>query len=256
MAAVGQAGGSVKRLLIDIETSPNLVYAFNLRNAFIGPDQIVEPSRMLCWGAKWYGESKTIFRAEWDRAPGFLMDLWFLLDEADAVIHYNGKRFDRKRINGEFYQAGIKPPSPCQQIDLWSAVSRQFDYPSEKLDYILGVSKLPRKLETGGFKLWRDVMQGDPKARRQMRRYNIQDVVAMEPLYEQLLPWIPGHPNMALTATTPGTVCTQCGSTNVQKRGLARTLTGAYQRVHCQDCGAWGRAVKREFGADTRTEAA
>ena len=45
----------------DIETSPHLAYTYNLYNADIRPDMIVEPSRMLCWAGMWLGEHKVAF---------------------------------------------------------------------------------------------------------------------------------------------------------------------------------------------------
>jgi hypothetical protein len=234
-------------LFLDIETSPNLTWTFDLRNAFISIDQIVEPTRMICWAAKWYGEKKTFFRSEYHDDRGLMLEhLCQLLDEADAVVHFNGKRFDIPKINGEFYTAGMKPPSPYQQIDLWVTASRKFGFPSSKLAYILKASKLQGKLETGGFKLWADCLAGDAKAWAKMKRYNIQDVKAMEPLYDEMLPWISGHPNMALE--TGKHCCPSCGSENVQKRGFHVTHVSRFQRYQCQDCGSWSRAARREEG--------
>ena len=44
--------------------------------------------------------------------------------------------------------------------------------------------------------------------------------------------------NAALFAES---VCVNCGSLNLQKRGSARTKTMEYQRYQCSDCGAWSR---------------
>jgi 3-hydroxybutyryl-CoA dehydrogenase len=38
--------------------------------------------------------------------------------------------------------------------------------------------------------------------------------------------------------------CSNCSSVNLQRRGLARTLTATYQRFQCMDCGKWLRGDK------------
>ena len=47
-----------KVLVIDIETSPNVVYAWGLWDQNIGISQVIEPSRVLCFAAKWVGQKK------------------------------------------------------------------------------------------------------------------------------------------------------------------------------------------------------
>jgi hypothetical protein len=79
-----------------------------------------------------------------------------------------------------------------------------------------------------------------------MREYNCQDVILLENLYDRLLPWIQSHPNHGLH--THGTVCTNCGSKHVQRRGISRTGVGVYQRWQCTDCGTWMRTRKQEKG--------
>ena len=53
----------MRLLFFDLETSPNLVYTWGLFNQNIGINQIVEPTRVLCFGAQWLGESKVHFRS-------------------------------------------------------------------------------------------------------------------------------------------------------------------------------------------------
>lgn len=240
-------------LLIDIETAPNLVYSFDLRNAFIGIEQIVEPSRMLCFGAKWYGEPKVEFRSEFHHGrEAMVLKAHSLLTEADVLLHFNGKKFDEPKINVEFYRDGLMPPAPYQRIDLWAAAVKRFSFPSSRLNHILRESDLPGKVETGGFSLWKDCLDGDPKAWARMRKYNIQDVKAMEPLYERMRPWIPNHPSMGSYNGT--SVCPDCGSDQLEKRGFAYTQVGKYQRYLCS-CGRWSQDTKRVAGTGIKAVA-
>src|SRR5215469_149807 len=130
-------------LLLDIETSPNLCYSFSTRNAFISWDAIAEPSRMMCFAARWLDGEVTYFYSEWKHGRrDMLLVLRDMLNEADVVMHYNGQKFDERRVNGELWQEGLMPPSPYQRIDLWKVVNRRFDLPSQKLAYVLKTAKL------------------------------------------------------------------------------------------------------------------
>lgn len=247
----------MKILLIDIETSPNLCWSFDLRNAFISIEQIVEPTRMICFAAKWYGEDDVMFFSEWDDGQRLMvLEAWGLLDEADVVLHFNGLKFDEPKLNAEFFRLHLDPPSPFQTIDLWKAVSKRFEFPSSKLQWVLTEAQLPKKVETGGFRLWRGVLEEDSDSQRLMREYNMQDVRAMEPLYELMLPWIPKHPNRNLyrEANTPE-VCPACGKNHLEKRGFSYTGVSKFQRFRCLDCGKWSRAGRRVEGADIREAA-
>jgi predicted RNA-binding Zn-ribbon protein involved in translation (DUF1610 family) len=244
----------VRVLLVDIETSPHLAWTFELKRAYIGIEAIVEPSRMLCFAACWLDEpDKVMFYSEWQHGhDGMLAAVYTLLDEADAVIHYNGERFDEPRMNQEFAQKGWAPPSPFQRIDLWKTISRRFDLPSQKLDYALRHFGLGGKLSTGGMRLWIGVMGGDEHDRRKMEEYNRNDVSVMVPLYSKLRPWILGHPNVNLYVEGDNFLCPTCGSDDVQKRGTARTDVSEFQRYRCNKCGRWSRAGTRIRGAELR----
>jgi len=244
---------TMKILSIDIETSPNLAYSFELRNAFIGIDQIVEPSRMLCFAARWNDERMQFYSEFHHGADQMVQKAYDLLEEADVVMHYNGKKFDERRMNNEFYRRGMTRPAPYRRIDLWRASVDAFDFPSSKLAYILRESELPSKVETGGFGLWRGCLDGDPRSWAKMRRYCIQDTKVLWPLYLKMRSWIPGHPSRAIGN---GFVCTNCASPNLERRGYRETQVGRYQAYRCRDCGSWCQDTRRSEGSELRQVAA
>lgn len=166
-----------------------------------------------------------------------------LLTEADVVVGYNSKNFDIKHLNREFILAGMTPPAPYAQVDLYLAVKRQFKFTSNKLDHVAQELGLGAKTQHTGFQLWRDCMAGSEKAWALMRKYNKQDVVLTEKLYDKLLPWIPGHPSVGLYEGLAD-VCISCGSGVLQSRGYAYTSVSVYQRLVCVDCGKWQRSNK------------
>lgn len=229
---------NLKLLFLDIETAPNLATVWSIWNQNIAINQLLETSRVMCFAAKWYGEEDIIFSSEFDSSHEHMVNsLHDLLSEADAVIHYNGKRFDMPTINREFLKYGMLPPTPYKQVDLLNTVKKNFRFASNKLDHICDELGIGRKKETGGHELWLKCMDGDPEAWKVMKEYNIQDVALLEELYEKLLPWIGDHPNVALYYDSENPTCPNCGSEHVIKNGTVHTNVSSYQRYRCDDCG-------------------
>lgn len=238
-----------KILLLDIETSPNLVYTWGLWNQNIGLNQIEETSRMICFSAKWLGSPKkdVMFYSVQDGQDVMIKAAWDLLDQADAVMHYNGTTFDIPHLNREFLESRLGPPSPYQNVDLYR-LSRKFKFQSRKLEHVSKQLGFEGKVAHEGFNLWRKCLQGDEKSWRTMERYNRRDVTLMEEMYEVLLPWIPGLPNRRLYDVTSG--CPRCGSNHIQKRGVARTATSIFQQYQCQTCKGYFKDTHRSVGVD------
>jgi hypothetical protein len=242
----------VRILTIDIETSPAIAYVWGLNKVYINRDHVIEPTRVLCFAAKWNDRAGIIFRSEFDDGRDtMLADLWALLDEADAVVHYNGKSFDVPHIQREFLLAGLLPPSPYAQIDLWRVVRSQFRFLSNRLDSVTKELDLGGKAAHEGMALWTACLAGDKGAWRRMERYNRQDVRLTSDLYEHLRPWIKGHPSFNLV-TGAARSCPTCGSADVEKRGFHRTKVSAFQRFRCRDCGSYSHDGKRLSAVDLR----
>lgn len=228
----------MKILHLDIETKPNICYTWGLWNQNIGINQIVESGATMCWAAKWHGVRGVEYMSEHhDSEEEMLTRMHELLEEADAVVHYNGTKFDMPTLNKEFIRFGMEPPAPYHQIDLLRVAKKRFRFTSNKLDYVAQYLGIGAKTKHMGMDLWTDCMAGCPKAWKIMKRYNIQDVKLLEDLYVALLPWIKDHPNHALYMDTDRPVCPNCGSEHVIKKGVETTKTMQYQRYRCNDCG-------------------
>lgn len=233
-------------LLLDIETAPNTAYVWGLWKQNISISQIVDSSSILCWSAKWYGSDDIMFNSI--ISPGkkrMLKNMHKLLEEADVVVHYNGSRFDIPTINKEFLEAGMPPPAPYRQVDLLRTARQQFRFPSNKLDYIAQALGLGKKHNHEGFELWIKCMNRDPIAWKTMEKYNVQDVVLLEKVYNRFLPWIKGHPNFGIHKGLPNT-CPNCGGNHLQRRGFSVTQGGKYQRFQCTDCSTWSSSRNTE----------
>lgn len=234
----------MKILFLDLETTPNLAHVWGLWNQNVAITQLVESTTVICFGARWYGTKKVIFKSVHHDGKQTMLDaLHEIMNEADIVIGWNSQSFDVKHINREMLENGYPPPSPHRDIDLMRVVKQQFKMPSNKLDYVAQKLGVGSKTQHTGFQLWLDCMAGDDKAWRLMKRYQIQDVNLLVELYEILKPWIKTGPNIAAYEETPNG-CRNCGSTNLHRRGYAISGRGRYARYHCQQCGTWNRGER------------
>jgi len=235
---------SPRILTFDIETSPNISFTWGLWQQNVSLSQLVKSGEVISFAAKWYGEKKIYFHSvHHDGKEAMLGAAYDYLNEADIVVHYNGKTFDVPWFNAEFVRQGWSPPSPYAQVDLLQTVRSNFRFPSKKLDYVSQELGLGAKTSHTGFQLWVDCMEGKEKAWNLMRKYNRQDVALTEKLYDRLKPWIKNHPHAGLFSGEDHG-CVQCGGMRLAKRGTARTASSVYQRYQCSDCGRWQRGNK------------
>lgn len=234
----------MKLLFLDIETFPIEGLVWNLWDQNIALNQIIAPDGIFCWAAKWKGQREVFFDSlHASSKKKMLTGIHSLLNEADAVCHYNGNSFDIPILNREFLKAEIAPPAPSKKIDLYQTMKRVFKFPSNKLEWIARELGIGEKVKHEGMPLWRACMAGDDRAWARMEKYNKQDVRLTERLYTRILPWIANHPNVALYGDLqPGElVCPRCGGKDFQKRGFSTTMTLVYARYRCKGCGKWVR---------------
>ena len=244
-------------LVVDIENSPNLAYIWQLKNNdYISETMVAMPWYMLCWCAKWLDKNKVMssalidFPKEYKKDPRsekkILQKLWDLLDEADIVIGHNVDGFDCKKINACFIMNNMPPPSPYKTIDTLKIAKKHFMFTSNKLNSLVKYFKIGAKVETGGFKLWEECMQGNKKAWRKMVTYCKNDVILSEKVYKKMLPYISNHPNLAVYVDDADPHCPKCNSDKIIKEGFSYTNAGKYQQYSCtvKTCLGWSRGKK------------
>lgn len=239
----------MKILTLDIETAPATAYVWGPWKQDIGPHQIIKPKHTISFAAKWHGDKQVLFRSVHHHSKRAMLDeAHRLLGEADVVVGYNSKSFDIPHLNTEFWHAGLGPPRPFHQIDLLKTVRSKFSLFHNKLGVVAEQKGIGSKVEHEGFALWVACMEGDAKAWSRMRKYNRQDVVLTEQLYDELLPWIENHPSHGAFSGT--NVCRRCGSAALERRGVVIAATRRYQQYRCKDCGGWGRYTKSDGGTE------
>lgn len=226
-----------KILFIDIEWRPALAYVWRMWKQDIQPDMLVDHGGMLCFCAHWHGQRKYMFFSEWEHGrEGMAKAAKELIEQADAVVHYNGDKYDMPKITGEIVLAGLAPPPKPASIDVMKTV-KKFGFNMNRLAYVAPLLNVGSKLSHEGFTLWKKVMDGDAAAQRKMQRYCVQDVKVLVQLYERILPFITNHP--VLNSSGDGAECPACTSKATQKRGSRTTRYFKIQRNQCQDCGHW-----------------
>jgi hypothetical protein len=240
-----------KILLVDIETAPNLVWMWSMWKEWNSTEMQEREWYVLCWCAKFLGEKKIMssalidfpkeYKTDKENDKLILQRIWSLLDEADIVIGHNALEFDIKKLNSRFIKHGMKPPSPYKIVDTCLSARKYFGFTSNKLGDLGRFLGIGEKINTGGFKLWRQCMLGNLESWRLMVKYCAQDVVLLEKVYIKLLPYIENHPNIGVYLSGDEPKCPNCGSDKLVKRGMAFTNQAKYQRIQCMNCGCWSR---------------
>lgn len=236
---------SPKVLILDVETSPALVWTYSLFKPVIGIDQVVEPTRMICWAAGWADEKRIHFGSEWTDGPDHIVKLHRLWSEADAIVGWNSDAFDLGHIRREFREWGLPVPPPVRQIDLMKHVKKNYTFLSNKLDWVSRRLLDDRKVSVSMMSLYLRILEGDEKAMRKTETYNRKDTKLTRELYRMLEPELAQALNRGLW-NGEEICCPKCGSTDLERRGYAYTQVSKFRRYVCRGCGSWSRTNVRE----------
>jgi hypothetical protein len=226
-----------KVLVFDIETAPMLGHMWGLWKQNIQTDAIVNDWFIITWAAKWLGGDKVITstvtseEALREDDKRVTKELWNLLDEADIVISYNGRKFDHKKANLRFIVNGLPPTSPYHTLDVMQSLKGVAASTSNKLDYWNKQLKITRKLDNEGLQLWIKAIRGYPKALEDMTRYCAVDTLALEELYLKTRHWFKNHPIIYKDNNT----CPICGGTKFETLSSFGNVY-QYPIYRCLDC--------------------
>jgi len=227
-----------KRLIYDIETSPNIGFFWQPGYKLnIGYQNIIKERAIICISYKW--EGKKVQHLTWDKNQSdekMLKEFCKLLIEADESIAHNGDQFDLKWIRGRAIKFGIELPPDILTVDTLKLARSKFRFNSNRLDYLAQYLDVGGKIDTGGFGLWKDiVLNKDKNALKKMVKYCDNDVIILEKVWQKLKPYVP-----AKTSVAPNRIkCPECkGDCTISKsRVLA---SGAKQtQLQCKGCGKY-----------------
>jgi hypothetical protein len=244
---------AAKILTLDIETAPSVVYTWGRFKQNIGLNQVVEDGRVLCVAAKWYHQKQVMFWSEHHHGrEAMLNGIHAALNDAEITVGYNHRSFDLKHLNREFMLAGMTPPSPSKDVDLLTVVRQSAKFESNKLDNVAQRLGIGAKVAHEGFDLWKACMAGDDAAWGRMRTYCKGDVQLTEDLYNELRPWIKGHPHMGVNSSDEDITCNRCGSDELERNGTWLANQIRYIRYQCKGCGGWVRGGRHARAAVAR----
>ena len=239
-----------KILLYDLETSLIKSYHWGLWQQNISIGAIIEDWYIICWSAKWLGTDTMInssvhtakgepYTRTRDNEKAVVLALWKLVDEADILIAYNGKKFDRKKMNAKFLEYGLPEPAPYKVIDPMLICKGNFALTSNKMDF---VSKYVSSNEEGklstNLQLWIDAMNDDTIALDRMQEYCDEDINVLERVYLAVRHWDKNAPNLALHYDDNKVRCNSCGSDHlipIPNRTFNTNLS-KFEIVRCGNC--------------------
>ena len=187
-----------KVLLFDIELFPMEAYIWSIWQDRVGLEMLKTDWSVLSYAAKWLDGDEIFYedvqgQRDLRDDSKVLKGIWKLLDECDIAVGHNSASFDVKKLNARFAQNGMKPPSTYRQLDTKKMAKKAFSHTSNKLSYLTDKYCAEfKKLSHGkfpGFSLWRECLEGNPEAFKELKKYNEYDVLSLEELFKKLLPW-------------------------------------------------------------------
>jgi hypothetical protein len=246
-------------ILWDLETLPDMEEAMEHwcgLGAYPGLTLKAQISSIICFGWKVFGKDhKAKVDCAWDfktRWARNVNDDYMLckhaqrvLSTADAIVTWNGKKFDERHLRTRLEHHGLPPLPPFNHhIDLRQVSSKKMYFFNNKLmtvsEWLLEV----HKREHEGWKLWVKTRKRDPAAMKTMKWYCEGDVLALESAYRRLRKFNKDTPNHNLFTIGERCVCPTCGGTRLKSHGWRYTQTSRYQQFFCKDCGSFGRTDK------------
>lgn len=245
--------------IIDIETSPCIVMVWGMGKQYVNIDQLIEDWHIMSFSAKRLNApaSEMVYmetRTKNDKA--LLKKLWKIFNEADVVITQNGKKFDEPKIKARMMLAGFKPYKPFEHHDTYlqntdkEFTSHSLAYLSEK--FCVKYKKLKHK-KFAGLSLWKAclgakvVLHPNPEAWKEMKKYNIHDVLSDEELYLKTRGWSK-QKAPTIFEDVVGRKCAYCGTFKLVIDGYKIKGLRKYKYMQCSACGKYqmGNEVKEK----------
>lgn len=237
---------TAKILIYDIETLPNLCYAWDTYSDRAIPLEFILKPKSICTIAyKWYGSPETYvlvvdtpyddksileqFLPEWSKADY-------------AVAHYS--RFDKPFIAARLMANGLPSLPPVNDICTYKLAKAHFgrSLNGNKLDHLGTILGVGRKIKTGA-DLWVGCASGDKEALAKMAEYNKQDVDLLAEVFKAMLPYVKSKLNLNLMTDEPILRCKACASDKLKQCGYEYTANSMRHRYLCE-CGSWSTFPK------------
>ena len=228
-----------KRLIFDIETSPNIVMAFQVGYQIdIPATNILVERAIICICYKFEGEKK-VHHLTWDKKQcdkAMLQKFMKIMNEADECVAHNGDNFDIKWLRTRCLYHKISAFPEYVSIDTKKEGKKYFLFNSNALDYISWYIGGQRKKKVD-MDLWKAIaVNKSAKAMKEMVEYCKVDVLALEEIFLRFKPYTKAKTSIARIASH----CPECDSPNTQIAKHRPTASGTKRvQFQCQDCGKY-----------------
>lgn len=239
-----------RRLFIDLETSPNLVFSWRIgRDINLGDENIVHERAIICACFKWEDESKVHFLT-WNKGDDkkLVKEFAKVLVEASEIVAHNGDKFDIRWMRARCLKHGISLPPDLVTVDTLKLCRKYFLLNNNKLDYVAKFLGVGSKTETGGFGLWKDIVLNNSKAAlSKMVLYCKNDIIILEKVFNKINPFVLSKTHRGVHAGKSNHSCPECSGVHSISNGQRITATGLIrQRLQCVDCGKyWSISVSK-----------
>lgn len=210
----------VRRLLADIEVSPNIVLAWRAGyDLSINPESIIQERKIICIAYRWHGEKKTTVLC-WDRNQDdrkMLKEFVEIANEADEVIFHHGDKFDVPWIRARCLIQGLGPIPDWKTVDTKKLAAARYLFNANKLDYLAKLLGVGEK-RPSGYDLWKDILlKKCPRAMEKMKHYCAGDVEILEGVYDKLVSGAKPKTHVGVLGGRERWTCPRTGSRNVSK---------------------------------------
>ena len=225
----------VKRLIYDLETSPNTGYFWRTGyNLSLTHDNIIKERAIICIAWTWE-DSKYVYSYTWDKGDDkqMIKDFLVVAEEADELIAHNGDKFDMRWFQGRCLIHGLPPLPKFKTVDTLKIARKHFNLNSNRLDYLGKLLLNEGKIHTD-FDLWKCVMAGNKKALKEMVTYCEGDVCLLERVWKRLEPWHKPATHAGVHQGLTRWSCPHCASESVRKKKTNVSAAGI--RTHQMQC--------------------
>jgi DNA polymerase elongation subunit (family B) len=232
----------IKRLLIDIEVSPNVVWTYAIGYKLnISYEQIIKERAIICCCYKW-ADKDEVHVLKWSKNCSdrdIVKKIGEIISQADEVIAHNGDRFDLKWLRTRALLHGVYFPAQIKSIDTLKKVRGNFLFNSNRLDYLSKVTGGAGKLDYGGIKTLQKIyLHNDRKALEDYIEYCKIDVLELERVYNVLSPYLQQSTHYGVHIGNEKYSCPKCGSNDAIAKAWRVSAAGVKRkRMRCKCCG-------------------
>lgn len=238
-----------KIICLDLETLPNLPEALKVwpqLSNYPGLTLRASITSIICFGYREFGVDQTAkcvnawdFKT-WNKDVNNDHELVkaarAILEDADAIITHNGKRFDLKFFNTRLLINGLEPLHKLKHTDTCAIAKANLFLFNNRLNTLGEFLVGDQKMEHEGWDLWVKVHKREQASMDKMTRYCKKDVNLTTDIFKVLRPYCKDIPNYNLFTDLGINICAKCGSTRIKEDGHSYSQTTVRKRYRCKDC--------------------